>query len=73
MKRTLFATLLLIGFTSIFAQAQDIELTDPTELTPREYEILGVTIEGNENTRDQFIINAASLNEGSSIVYPGMH
>jgi outer membrane protein insertion porin family len=71
LKRTLFATLLLIGFTSIFAQAQDIDLTDPTELTPREYEILGVTIEGNENTRDQFIINAASLNEGSSIVYPG--
>ena len=71
MKRSLFATLLLIGFTSIFSQAQDIDLTDPTELTPREYEILGVTIEGNENTRDQFIINAASLNEGNGIVYPG--
>ncbi|MFP8487905.1 outer membrane protein assembly factor BamA [Gracilimonas sp. Q87] len=71
MKRSLFALLLLFGFTSILAQAQDIELTDPTELTPREYEILGVTIEGNENTREQFIINAASLNEGNSIVYPG--
>lgn len=71
LKRSLFATLLLIGFTSIFSQAQDIDLTDPTELTPREYEILGVTIEGNENTREQFIINAASLNEGTSIVYPG--
>lgn len=75
LNRTLFATLFLVGLTSIFAQvqvqAQDIELTDPTELTPREYEILGVTVEGNENTREQFIINAASLNEGSMIIYPG--
>ena len=75
LNRTLFATLFLVGLTSIFAQvqvqAQDIELTDPTELTPREYEILGVTVEGNENTREQFIINAASLNEGSTIIYPG--
>ena len=75
LNRTLFAILFLVGLPSIFAQvqvqAQDIELTDPTELTPREYEILGVTVEGNENTREQFIINAASLNEGSTIIYPG--
>ena len=71
MKRILFATLLTFGFTSHLLQAQDIELTDPTELTPVEYQITEVTVEGNKNTREQFIKNASTLVEGSSITYPG--
>ncbi|MEQ8523218.1 outer membrane protein assembly factor BamA [Gracilimonas sp.] len=71
MKRLLFATLLTFGFTSHLLQAQDIELTDPTELTPVEYQIMEVTVEGNKNTREQFIKNASTLVEGSSITYPG--
>ena len=71
MKRLFIATLLTIGFTSLLVQAQDIELTDPTELTPAEYEILGVIVEGNQNTREQFIINSSLLIEGKTIVYPG--
>lgn len=71
LKRLFIATLLTIGFTSLLVQAQDIELTDPTELTPAEYEILGVIVEGNQNTREQFIINSSLLIEGKTIVYPG--
>lgn len=71
LKRLLFITLLTFGFTPILIQAQDIQLTDPTALTPTEYEILGVSVEGNVNTREQFIINASSLVAGSTIIYPG--
>lgn len=71
MKRLFIATLFTIGFIPLLTQAQDIELTDPTALTPAEYQILGVTVEGNENTREQFIINTSLLVEGNTIVYPG--
>ncbi len=71
LKRLLFATLLTFGFTSHLLQAQDIEITDPTTLAPAEYQIMEVTVEGNKNTREQFIKNASTLVEGSSITYPG--
>ncbi|MEX0721929.1 MAG: outer membrane protein assembly factor BamA [Balneolaceae bacterium] len=74
MKRFLFATLLIIGigFIPELAQTQDtFEITDPTAEAPEEYQIVEVTVEGNVNTRTQFIINASSLVEGSTIVYPG--
>ncbi|MCH2448956.1 MAG: outer membrane protein assembly factor BamA [Gracilimonas sp.] len=71
MKRLFIVTLLTIGFIPLLTQAQDIELTDPTAITPAEYQILGVTVEGNENTRQQFIINTSLLIEGNTIVYPG--
>lgn len=71
LKRLFIATLVTLGCTSFFAQAQDIELTDPTQLTPAEYTITNVEVQGNEKTRSQFIINASSLTVGSTIVYPG--
>lgn len=71
LKRLFIATLITIGFIPLLTQAQDIELTDPTVLTPAEYQILGVTVEGNENTREQFIINTSLLIEGNTVVYPG--
>lgn len=72
LKRLLFlATLLTLCITPFLTQAQDIQITDPTELSPSEYEIMDVQVEGNENTRSQFIINASSLIVGKSIVYPG--
>lgn len=72
-KRILFVLLLAIG-ASIFTEnieAQEIEITDPTLITPQQYTILGITVQGNELTRSQFIINASSLNEGNTITYPG--
>ncbi len=71
LKRLFFATLLTFGLSSYLLQAQDIELTDPTDLVPSEYTITKVEIEGNESTRAQFIKNASTLVEGSKIVYPG--
>ena len=71
LKRLFIVTLLTIGFIPLLTQAQDIELTDPTAITPAEYQIFGVTVEGNENTREQFIINTSLLIEGNTIVYPG--
>lgn len=72
-KRILFALLLFIGFGALSqnTNAQDFEITDPTQNIPQEYSILGVEVRGNEFTREQFIINASSLNSGSTIVYPG--
>ncbi|MDR9415274.1 MAG: outer membrane protein assembly factor BamA [Gracilimonas sp.] len=71
MKRLFIATLVTLGCTSFLAHGQDIEITDPTQLTPSEYQITNVEVDGNERTRAQFIINASSLTEGSSIIYPG--
>lgn len=71
LKRLFIVTLLTIGFIPLLTQAQDIELTDPTAIAPAEYQILGVTVEGNENTREQFIINTSLLIEGNTVIYPG--
>lgn len=71
LKRLFIATLFTIGFIPLLTQAQDIELTDPTAITPAEYQILEVTVEGNENTREQFIINTSLLIEGNTVIYPG--
>ena len=72
-KRILLTLFLLLG-TVFFTEgliAQDFKLTDPTLEIPQEYTILGVEVRGNEFTREQFIINASSLSEGSTITYPG--
>jgi len=72
-KRILLTFFLLLS-TVLFTEgliAQDFKLTDPTLEIPQEYTILGVQVRGNEFTREQFIINASSLSEGSTITYPG--
>lgn len=63
-------TLGLAGYSQL-TFAQDFEITDPTQTFPQQYTILSVTVEGNEATRTQFIINASSLNEGTTITHPG--
>ncbi len=55
---------------STFAQ-DTFEITDPSQNTPQEYTIASIAVEGNENTREQFIINASSLTLGRTITYPG--
>ncbi|MDR9419717.1 outer membrane protein assembly factor BamA [Gracilimonas sp.] len=70
MKKSLFA-LTLFSLISLISYAQDIELTDPTTLSPAEYEIQDVQVEGNERTREQFIINTSLLIPGNTVVYPG--
>lgn len=63
-------TLGLAGYSQL-TFAQDFEITDPTQTFPQQYTILSVNVEGNEATRTQFIINASSLNEGTTITHPG--
>lgn len=73
-KRILFTFLFLLS-TGIFSEelkAQDFQITDPTLEIPQEYTVLGLEVRGNEFTREQFIINASSLNEGTTITYPGI-
>lgn len=71
LKRLLFASILTIGFLPLLSQAQDIQLTDPTELIPAEYEVVGIEVTGNTDTREEFIINVSSLVVGRTVVYPG--
>ncbi len=63
-------TLALAGYSQL-TLAQDFEISDPTQTFPQQYTILSVSVEGNEATRTQFIINASSLNEGTTITHPG--
>lgn len=72
-KRILLSILFLFcsGIIIDQSQAQVFQLTDPSQNIPQEYTVLGLEIRGNEFTREQFIINASSLNEGTTITYPG--
>lgn len=63
-------TLGLAGYSQL-TFAQDFEITDPTQTFPQQYTILSVNVEGNKSTRSQFILSASSLNEGTTITYPG--
>ena len=74
LKKIVVATVLVLSFGLFFTelQAQDqFEITDPTQVTPEQFTIRAVLVEGNENTREQFIINASSLTIGREITYPG--
>ena len=67
----LFLPLFVFFGLALNVRAQDFTITDPTNEFPAEYNVLSVAVEGNENTRTQFIINTSSLNEGSTVTYPG--
>tara|TARA_R100001509_G_scaffold3545_1_gene2576 strand:- start:32606 stop:35098 length:2493 start_codon:yes stop_codon:yes gene_type:complete len=74
LKRIFIASFCVLTFGTFTYElkAQDtFEITDPTQNTPQEYTIKSVTVQGNESTREQFIINASSLTVGRQITYPG--
>ncbi len=74
LKKLLLAVLFIVGIDFFIdgLYAQDVfEITDPTLETPQEYTIKSVVVEGNESTREQFIINISSLTIGRTITYPG--
>lgn len=72
-KRLFLTVFLFIGLFSFSTavQAQDFQITDPTQNFPQEYTIESVIVEGNETTRTRFIVNASSLIEGTTIIHPG--
>ncbi|NBW69953.1 MAG: outer membrane protein assembly factor BamA [Bacteroidetes bacterium] len=63
--------LLIIFLTPLKPLAQQLQITDPTLQNPEEYRIAQVLVEGNETTREQFIINTSGLVEGKMITHPG--
>lgn len=73
-KKIVIATILTLSigtfFTGLYAQ-DTFEITDPTQVAPQEYTIKAVSVEGNESTREQFIINTGSLFIDRKITYPG--
>ena len=74
LKRIFIASIcvLIIGTFVNELRAQDtFEITDPTQNTPQEYTIKSIKVDGNESTREQFIVNASSLTVGRQITYPG--
>ena len=74
LKKILFVLIGVVCLGAVSAEllAQDtFEITDPTTVTPQEYTIKAIAVEGNEHTREQFIINASSLTIGREITYPG--
>ncbi len=72
-KKVLFLSIYIFVFSGVIfsSHAQEFQITDPTLEFPSEYTIDNVSVEGNENTRTQFIINAASLIAGTKITFPG--
>ncbi|MCH8547265.1 MAG: outer membrane protein assembly factor BamA [Balneolaceae bacterium] len=75
-KLLYFCTFLFIlGFISFqTADAQDkkeIEITDPSEMTPLEFEIREIAVEGLVTSRESYIISSSGLRVGSRITIPG--
>ncbi len=49
----------------------EIQITDPTQVSPQEYEINEVTVEGIRTARESFLISTSGLSAGTTINIPG--
>jgi hypothetical protein len=57
---------------SLYAQnGCEIQISDPTLTSPRQYEIREVTVEGVQSTRESFLISTSGLSSGTTITIPG--
>jgi len=76
LKQVLASTFILL-FGLIFVQevtAQDtdtINIQDPTQNPPREYEIRELTITGLETGRESFLLSTSGLSVGETVEVPG--
>ena len=75
-KKTLllFFTSLLLSSSSGFAQdttSVSFEIQNPLQVTPQQYEVLGVEVSGLTTTRPSFVVATSGLQEGTQITYPG--
>lgn len=70
-------TVLLIAFGShqqVVAQDQDttgIELEDPTNVFPRQFEIQNISVTGLITSRESYLISSSGLEVGNTIQIPG--
>jgi outer membrane protein insertion porin family len=49
----------------------EIQITDPTQQFPREYQIQDVVIEGLATARESYLISTSGLSVGASVTIPG--
>jgi outer membrane protein insertion porin family len=49
----------------------EIEITDPTQQFPREYQIQEVVVEGLATARESYLISTSGLSVGSTVTIPG--
>jgi outer membrane protein insertion porin family len=56
-----------------FAQQNgcEIEISDPTQTTPRTYQIEEVVVDGLTTARESYLVNTSGLSAGTSITIPG--
>ncbi|WP_372637117.1 outer membrane protein assembly factor BamA, partial [Fodinibius sp.] len=76
--KNLLLTLFLLCFISFPAVAQDtspdntpIQIENPMNATPEQYEILGIEVEGLTTSREEFVISTSGLQVGTQITIPG--
>ena len=48
-----------------------IDIQNPMDAVPQQYEILGVEVEGLTTSREEFVIGTSGLQEGTQITIPG--
>ena len=49
----------------------EIQITDPTQQFPREYQIQEVVVEGLTTARESYLVSTSGLSVGSSVTIPG--
>ncbi|MFH5830881.1 outer membrane protein assembly factor BamA [Halalkalibaculum sp. DA384] len=72
----LFPLAFFVFTTAVYAQdtgsdTLDIEISNPLEATPSQYEILSLSVEGVNTVRPSFIESTSGLEVGSTITIPG--
>jgi len=76
-RSVLYIIIFVFSMTPFFADlayAQDgceIQITDPTQTAPRQYEINEVAVEGIQTARESFLISTSGLSSGTTISIPG--
>lgn len=71
----LSAILFVLGAADLQAQVQTcsstFQITNPLQVSPQQYTVRGVEVEGNTTVGDNFVIDQAGLDVGSTITHPG--
>jgi len=66
-----FIFIITFGFVNKATSQNTIEITDPTKVTPRQYEIVEIEVRGNETARETYLVSSSGLDVGSIISIPG--
>jgi len=67
----LSAAVLCFTFQGLSQDSTSINIRNPMQVAPQEYEILSVEVTGLTTTREDFVIGTSGLEVGSTITLPG--